>query len=118
MSTKAPNPVASPHLPPARRRRHRAALVLGALLALAAAAPARAECYADYKAKTERGELRLHYGVAELPDRACGSKQDAADELSGRLARNGWTLLNVLSIFGPDGLEQRKDSAGQFFLRY
>lgn len=94
----------------------RIALALAALLATAA--PAAANCFADYKAKNDGGSLRLHYGVAELPDRACGSKRDAADALAPRLAAQGWTLLNVLSIFGPEGLEQRKDSAGQFFLRY
>lgn len=94
----------------------RIALALAALLATAA--PAAANCFADYKAKNDGGSLRLHYGVAELPDRSCGSKRDAADALAPRLAAEGWTLLNVLSIFGPEGLEQRKDSAGQFFLRY
>jgi len=83
-----------------------------------AASPAAAECFADYKAKQDNGSLRLHYGIAELPDRACGSKRDAADALAPRLAAGGWTLLNVVSVFGPDGLAQRKDSAGQFFLRY
>ena len=93
----------------------RIALALALSLAVS---PAAAECFADYKAKQEGGALKLHYGVAELPDRACGSKQDAAETLAPRLAAGGWTLLNVLSIFGPDGLAQRKDSAGQFYLRY
>nr|WP_066818859.1 hypothetical protein [Frigidibacter mobilis] len=93
-------------------------IALTLALMLATAAPAAAGCFADYKAKREGGSLKLHYGVAELPDRACSSKRDAADALAPRLAGEGWTLLNVLSIFGPDGLEQRKDSAGQFFLRY
>jgi hypothetical protein len=93
-------------------------IALALALSLAAAAPAAAGCFADYKAKKDGGPLRLHYGVAELPDRACGSKRDAAEALAPRLAAGGWTLLNVLSIFGPEGLEQRKDSAGQFFLRY
>ncbi|MBW0159282.1 hypothetical protein OE699_09565 [Sedimentimonas flavescens] len=87
-----------------------------ALALLVAAAPAQAACYADYKAKQDN-PLRLHYGVAELPDNAC-SKQAAARALSKRLERGGWTLLNILSIFGPEGLEQRKASAGQYFLRY
>ncbi|MBC7137196.1 MAG: hypothetical protein H5U17_00370 [Defluviimonas sp.] len=93
-------------------------IALALALSLAAAAPAAADCFADYKAKRDGGSLRLHYGVAELPDRACRSKRDAAEALAPRLAAGGWTLLNVLSIFGPEGLEQRKDSAGQFFLRY
>ncbi len=84
---------------------------------LAWAAPVQAACYADYKAKRD-DPLRLHYGVAELNDSACGSKGAAAGALAPRLARDGWTLLNILSIFGPEGLDQRKDSAGQYFLRY
>ncbi len=85
-------------------------------LALLAAAPAQAECYADYKAKQD-DPLRLHYGVAALPDSAC-TKQAAAAALAPRLARAGWTLLNVVSVFGPEGLAQRKASAGDYFLRY
>lgn len=93
-------------------------LPLAALAALTAAAgPASAACYADYKAKRD-APLRLHYGVAELPDRACGSAAAAAEALAPRLARDGWTLLNILSIFGPEGLEARKGSAGPYFLRY
>lgn len=91
-------------------------LILLSLLALAAS-PAQATCYADYKAKQD-APLRLQYGVAQLPDSACGSTQAAAGALAPRLAQNGWTLLNIVSIFGPEGLEQRRDSAGPNFLRY
>lgn len=89
---------------------------LAVTLALCAASPAAADCYADYKAKRD-APLRLHYGVAQLPDNAC-DRQAAARALAQRLARDGWTLLNIVSIFGPDGLDQRKDSAGSYFLRY
>lgn len=85
-------------------------------LALALAGPAAAECYADYKAKRDE-PLKLHYGVAQVSDGAC-SPGAAEGELAPRLAANGWTLLNVLSTFGPEGLEERKASAGEFFLRY
>lgn len=78
---------------------------------------ASASCYADYKAKQD-SPLRLHYGVAEIPDAACGSREAATQTLAPRLQQQGWTLLNVLSIFGPEGLDQRKDSAGQYFLRF
>ena len=91
------------------------ALILATLLGLLAV-PASAECYADYKAKRDN-PLQLHYGVAELPDAAC-SPQAAARALAPRLARGGWTLLNILSMFGPEGLDQRKSSAGPYFLRY
>lgn len=84
-------------------------------LALVAPAHARAECYADYKAKQD-APLRLHYGVAQIPGDC--SKAAAKAALKPRLAAEGWILLNVLSVFGADGLEERKASAGKYFLRY
>lgn len=93
----------------------RFALVLVA--ALAAANPGQAACYADYKAKRDN-PLRLHYGVMELPDPACGSRAAAEQAVRGRLSGAGWELLNVVGIFGEDGLEQRRESAGDFFLRF
>ncbi|SNX69580.1 hypothetical protein SAMN05878503_104111 [Cereibacter ovatus] len=80
------------------------------------AAPAGAACFADYKAKQDH-PLRLHYGVAEVSDNPCNTRA-AARELAPRLAAGGWTLLNVLSTFGPEGLDERKASAGRYFLRY
>jgi hypothetical protein len=82
-----------------------------------AALPAQAACYADYKAKQDN-PLRLQYGVIELPDSACGSRDAAEVEVRARLAGAGWELLNVVGIFGADGLEQRRESAGDFFLRF
>ena len=90
---------------------------LALALALAAALPAQAACYADYKAKRDN-PLRLQYGVMELPDPACGSPGAAEQEVRARLQANGWELLNVVGIFGADGLEQRRESAGEFFLRF
>jgi hypothetical protein len=86
-------------------------------LALAAASPVAAQCFADYKAKQDN-PLRLHYGVAELPAAACGDNRTAAAILGPRLQRDGWILLQVMSTFGPEGLESRRASAGRFFLRY
>lgn len=74
-----------------------------------------ADCYADYKAKQDN-PLRLHYGVARI-NGAC-TRDAARTELSGRLAGQGWTLLNVVSVFGPEGLAQRKSSAGSNYLRF
>ncbi len=85
-------------------------------LVLGLASPATAECYADYKAKRDE-PLKLHYGVAQVSDANC-SPGAAEGELAPRLASDGWTLLNVLSTFGADGLEERKASAGAYFLRY
>ncbi|WP_408633686.1 hypothetical protein [Pseudorhodobacter aquimaris] len=85
-----------------------------ALLVLALAGTAQAECYADYKAKRDN-PLRLHYGVVALPQSACSSDA-AARFIAPRLAQKGWTLLNILSVFGPEGLAERKANAGAYFL--
>lgn len=85
-------------------------------LTMAITLPAHAAgCYADYKAKQDN-PLRLHYGVAQI-NGSCDPAAAAA-ELAPRLAGQGWTLLNILSVFGEDGLDQRKDSAGQNYLRF
>ena len=91
------------------------ALTLAALV-LALAGPAAAECYADYKAKQD-DPLQLRYGVAQVSDANC-SPGAAEGELAPRLAAGGWTLLQVLSTFGPEGLAERKASAADHFLRY
>ena len=88
-----------------------------ALLVVMAAGTANAACYADYKAKKD-GPLRLHYGVIELPDPACRNTGRARQMVAQRIASGGWTLLNVMSVFGPEGLNQRRASAGEFFLRF
>ena len=76
---------------------------------------AQAACYADYKAKQD-GPLRLHYGVAEIEGNC--AKRNARNQLEERLAADGWTLLRVLDVFEDAGLEERKDEAGEYFLRY
>jgi len=86
------------------------------LLVLFAATSAQAACYADYKAKKD-DPLRLHYGVAEIDDEPC-SVETAEAELRPLLAADGWTLLNVLAVFDETGLEERKESAGDNYLRY
>lgn len=96
---------------------NRTSVFTALLVAVLAAGPASAECYADYKAKRD-APLQLHYGVIELPDSACGSRDAARGAIAQRIARDGWNLLNVLGIFGRDGLAQRKESAGQYYLRY
>ena len=88
------------------------ALIAGFLLT----GTANAECFADYKAKRD-DPLRLHYGVMSVPDNAC-SVSAAANAIAPRLAQQGWTLLTVLSTFGPEGLDERKASAGAYFLSF
>lgn len=91
-------------------------LILGLALTVLAV-PAQAACYADYKAKREK-PLRLHYGVIELSDQSCTSRDAAAHEISRKLEKDGWQLLNVMSTFAQDGLAERKSSAGKFYLKY
>ena len=90
-----------------------ATILLAAVLG--AASPASAACYADYRAKRD-GPLRLHYGVIQLSDAEC-SAEGAAQALASRLG-DGWQLLEVGSVFGEEGLEGRRASAGDYFLRY
>lgn len=90
------------------------AALAAALLALSTPAEA-AECYADYKAKQDN-PLRLHYGVIQLSG-AC-QKEAARSEIQARIASGGWQLLNVLSVFGPEGLQQRRANAGSYYLRF
>ncbi|KIN74685.1 hypothetical protein Z949_3884 [Sulfitobacter guttiformis KCTC 32187] len=91
-------------------------LSLFAALMLGLTGPAfAADCYADYKAKQDN-PLRLHYGVAEVHG-PC-TKASANAQLAQRLGAANWKLLNVVSVFGPEGLAQRKNSAGSNFLRF
>ena len=92
-------------------------LILAVAALMAMALPASAACYADYRAQ-QNNPVRFHYGVAQIPDSACGNVNAAAAALSARLAQNGWTLVNVLSTFGQDGLSSRQGNAGSYFLRY
>ncbi len=85
------------------------------LFAFLSAGPVAAACYADYKAKQD-DPLQLHYGVVELPEAACDTAA-AADALRSRLG-DGWQLLEVVSVFGDEGLGQREENAGDYFLRY
>ncbi len=93
-------------------------LAVVATMALPMALPGSAEaaeCYADYKAKKDN-PLKLHYGIIQLES---GCKRGPAKaEVSARIGDSGWKLLNVLSVFGPEGLNQRRGNAGRFFLRF
>lgn len=80
-----------------------------------AANAASAACYADYKASKD-DPYGLHYGVAQISG-ACTVAQ-AQTELGPRLATDGWQLLSVEGVFDDAGLDERRDDAGQYFLRY
>lgn len=92
-------------------------LVTLTVLAMTLATAAQSACYGDYKAKRD-GPLRLHYGVVQLSDAACGDPAKAASEARARVEANGWEFLNLVSTFDDSGLAQRKESAGEFYLRF
>ena len=85
------------------------------ILALLGPVAAEAGCFADYKAKQD-SPLRLQYGVARITGACTPSAAQA--ELAPRLTAQGWTLLNVLSVFDESGLDERKASAGAYYLRF
>jgi len=89
--------------------------LISALVLIVAAGAARADCYADYKAKQD-DPLRLHYGVVQVLGDC--TVANAADQLTPDLAADGWQLLEIVSLFEEDGLEERRDSAGSYYLRY
>ena len=88
---------------------------LSLVFALFAASAAQAACYADYKAKQD-DPLQLQYGVAEIYG-AC-NPASAHAELTPRLSAAGWQLLEVQGVFDDSGLEGRRASAGEYFLRF
>ena len=88
-----------------------------ALATIVAAAPAQSACYADYKAKRDN-PLRLHYGVIELVDAVCSDTAAIRADIERRIAIDDWTVLNVVSVFDEAGLEERQESAGNFYLKY
>ncbi len=100
-----------------RLRPSRPAALVGLLLwgLAAGSAVAQDTCYADYKA-SRRDPFELHYGVAEV--RGECSAGEAERELARRLRADGWQLLEVVSTFDASGLEGRRESAGDYFLRY
>jgi hypothetical protein len=85
-------------------------------LALFIAAPLHAACYADYRAKKDN-PLRLHYGVIDLRSADC-TMSVAASVIPGRIASDGWDLLQVISVFDDSGLATRRADAGAYFLRF
>ncbi|MBT8410474.1 MAG: hypothetical protein KJP02_01580 [Octadecabacter sp.] len=92
--------------------KHAFSLSLGLFLLGSAA---QAACYADYKAKRD-DPLRLHYGVAEIAGNC--TVENAAATLAPLLAADQWQLLSIEGVFDDTGLEERQDSAGEYYLRY
>ncbi len=96
--------------------RHRLLPALVPLIMLLAA-PASADCYADYKAKRD-DPLRLHYGVVAVKGSKCTPSPAITADVTKRLAAAGWTLLQVESVFDETALDSKKADAGDFFLRF
>lgn len=90
--------------------------ILSALITLSLGAAAQAACFADYKAKQDN-PLRLQYGIIELPDAACGSVSAARAYAAPVIARSGWTLLQIESIFDPSQFPARSANAGAIHRR-
>ena len=80
-------------------------LFLAVAVMLALGQQASAECYADYKAKQD-DPLRLHYGVAQVSDAACGAGPGSAEgELAPRL--NAMVSRETCAVVGASlGLAQ------------
>jgi hypothetical protein len=85
------------------------------LILAASGAWAQEPCYADYKASQD-DPLQLQYGVAEVLGEC--TVLAAEEELRPKLATDGWQLLEVMTTFGESGLEEKRESAGEYFLRY
>lgn len=85
------------------------------IILMLGAGAAQANCYADYKAKQDN-PLQLQYGVAQVYGDC--SVDGAWAELNQRLSGNGWQLLEVIGVFDDAGLDERRSSAGDFFLRF
>ena len=99
----------------------RLALLLALALSVAAASSAAAQCYADYKATRDpprEKPVELHYGVIALPAELCNDPDGAEQEIRRRIRRDGWRLLVVDGMFGPEGLGARREDAGEYYLRY
>ncbi len=90
--------------------------LLAALALSVLAGPLHAACFADYRASMDN-PFGLHYGVIQVPDGAC-SVGAATSVVSGRLAAQGWRLVQVVSVFDDSGLASRSANAGQYYLRF
>ncbi|MDB4051308.1 hypothetical protein N9463_01120 [Planktomarina sp.] len=77
---------------------------------------AQAACYADYKAKQEN-PLKLHYGIMKFDSVEC-TASIVQKKVALRLSPHGWTLLNLLTVSRKLPTTQRKENAGENFLRY
>ena len=80
------------------------------LVSLALATQASAQCYADFKAKKD-DPWQGQYGIIELPASACGSLDAAKSYAKPVIARSGWELLQIRSIFDASEFQSRSANA-------
>ena len=92
-------------------------LLAGLGLWLAAAGAAEAACYADYKALNVYPFIDAFH-VVEIDVSPCRMSEEVEEQVKRRVTAGGWTLLQVQSVFGDDGLAGRKNDAGEYFLRF
>lgn len=74
-----------------------------------------ADCLFAYKAKRDN-PLQLHYGVIAIHGECSASA--AEQEAAARLAAYGWSLLVLLEQVDSHKLNQYKETAGDYFLRF
>ena len=89
--------------------------LLGLVFMSTVAEVSAADCLFAYKAKRDN-PLQLHYGVIAIQGECSASA--AKQEASARLAANGWSLLVLLERVDSRKLNQYKETAGDYFLRY
>jgi len=90
-------------------------LLTGVVLLSAISTAQASDCLYAYKAKRDN-PLQLHYGVIAIVGRC--DTQSAQQETAARLRRNGWELLVLLERVVPSKINQYRETAGEFFLRY
>ncbi len=80
------------------------------LVGLTLATQVSAQCYADFKAKQD-DPWQGQYGIIELPASACGSIAAAKRYAAPVIARSGWELLQIRSIFDASEFQSRSANA-------
>lgn len=101
-------------LAPRRFVRMKQILTLTLLTLLALPSMAAAECYVTYKAKRQP-PLELHLGILKLSG-GCSGQIDT--KTAKRIAKEDWTLLNVVRTSDTPPSASEQANAGQFYLRY
>lgn len=89
-------------------------LVWGLITASISSAQAD-DCLYAYKAKRDN-PLQLHYGVIAIEGRCEAGAAEV--EARQRLQASGWQLLVLLERVAPSKINQYRETAGEYFLRY